>query len=429
MTFKDNFCASPWFHTRLRSDGTYSYCRWAAKNDNQPMGSIQTESPIVWFQQGMKDIRVSMLQGQLPTSCVECQQMEQHTKVSGRQKQLLKIGTNIDRFEKSLLSSPWLDEFEKSLNTHGRTEQWPQDWQIDLGNYCNSACIFCSPEYSSRLATEYKKIGFIQQLPPRAWCDNPALLDIFLQTIEQSPKIVYLHFIGGETLITPAFRTILEKLVGTGLADKITIGLTTNLTVWDQSMVSLLTKFSQVNLGASIECFHSVNDYVRYGSNIEQVQEILDKWIKVARAHDWMIQLRTTPTVFSIWHLDTVYEFASENNIAVESCNFLNEPAFMRPSVLPEHWRSLVISKLQRWLENQPDTDPMTVINTRNPWFAQQYLVNDARSYIDYLQNQPDESFRLPELTHYLQIMENHRGNRILDYLPEYEQLLRSFGY
>jgi hypothetical protein len=370
-----------------------------------------------------------MLKGEELPGCVECRTMEQHGKISGRQRQLLKIGATVEDFSKSMLTSTWINTFKHSLENDGDTDQLPQDWQIDLGNFCNSACLFCDPHSSSRLAAEFKKIGFINQLPPNAWCDDPTSLDSFLETLEKTPRIAYLHFIGGETLITPAFRIILEKLIQNGLASRITIGFTTNLTTWDQDIVNLLRQFQQVNLGMSVECLHLLNDYVRYGSKIDVVRRLMSQWISIARENQWLIQLRITPTILSIWHLDTVYRFASDHGIAVESCNFLNDPAFMRPSVLPRSWRTRVIAKLQSWIDTQTQDSGSSVINTRNPDFAHQQVIEDAKSYVAYLDQQPDESDRLPALVSYLQTMENSRKNSVLDYLPEYEELLRSAGY
>jgi len=413
----------------INSTGNYEYCRWAVKDDRQKFPGIKQVSPIQWFQNSMSDIRRDMLEGQELSGCSECNIMERYGKISGRQRQLLKIGVTARDFSKSMLTSTWLDSFRYSLENNGDTDQLPQDWQINLGNYCNSACLFCTPQSSSRLAEEFKKIGFINKLPPRAWCDDPASLDSFLETLERTSRIAYLHFIGGETLITPAFRIILGKLIQSELASKITIGFTTNLTTWDQEIVELLCQFQQVNLGMSVECLHPLNDYMRYGSKIDTVQRLMSRWIGVAREHQWLIQLRITPTLLSIWHLDTVYKFASEQGIAVESCNFLNDPAFMRPSVLPRSWRDQVIAKLRSWIDSQTQETGSPIINTRNPDFAHRQVIEDAKSYVAYLEQQPDESDRLPALVSYLQTMENNRKNSVLDYLPEYEELLRSAGY
>jgi hypothetical protein len=180
----------------------------------------------------------------------------------------------------------------------------------------------------------------------------------------------------------------------------------------------------------SIECIHALNDYLRYGGNINDSLKILNQWLDLAEKLKWLVQLRITPTVFSIWHLDTVYEYAFQHQLSIESCNFLEHPADMRPSVLPVGLREIVIEKLQSWvLKREQITMGRAVINTRARDTARQQIVEDARSYIHYLKTQPDESHRLPDLVRYIKLMEKNRGNSILDYLPEYETILRSAGY
>lgn len=421
INFKNKFCPSPWFHMRIVGDGTMTHCRWADKNAAQ--GNVRETSIINFFQQGMADIRSKMINGQGHAGCSRCYQMEEHGKISGRQKQLLKVGVRLEQFEKTLASSPWIQTFADADCT-----QLPQDWQIDLGNYCNSACIFCSPQSSSKLATEWKKIGFIDSIPESNWSDDPVLVNEFIDTLKQSKHIQYLHFIGGETLITPSFKKILETLIDTGINKTATIGFTTNLISWDNRVVELLTQFEGLNLGMSIESFDTINEYVRWPAAMSVVNENLNKWQDLAKKHNWLIQFRTTPTILTIDSLLSVYEYAWQNNIVVESCNFLTRPSFMKPSVMPMSYRKKIIDKMERWVDNH-DCNKETIVNIRNPNTARQQLVQDLQSYINYLKNEPDESHLLPELILFLKKVENSRGNKITDYLPEYEELFRSAGY
>jgi sulfatase maturation enzyme AslB (radical SAM superfamily) len=406
---------------RINNVGHYEYCRWATRSLQAT--NIQDVSPQEFFQQHMEPIRQQLLAGESPAGCVECAAMEQHQKISGRQRQLLKVGVRVEQFEKTLVSSPWFDTF-----TADTFNQLPQDWQIDLGNYCNSACVFCSPSNSSRLAQEWQTIGLIKNLPPKNWTDNQDLIERFVNTLSQSPHIRYLHFIGGETVITPAFKTILQALVRAGLNRTATIGFTTNLTVWDSQVIDLLKQFRGVNLGMSVETFDVVNDYVRWPSKLPVVLENLDRWQEVAQQHSWLMQLRTTPTLFTVGALLSVYDYTWTRRISVESCNFLTEPAFMRPSVLPASYRQPIIDRMQSWL-NQHSVSGDTVINIRNPNVSQLQNYQDLQSYVNYLRDMPDESNRLPELIAFLKRIEAVRGNSILTYLPEYEELFRSAGY
>jgi sulfatase maturation enzyme AslB (radical SAM superfamily) len=306
--------------------------------------------------------------------------------------------------------------------------QMPQDWQVDLGNYCNSACVFCDPKSSSRLATEWKHIGFIDQAPPANWCDNPVYLQHFIDTLVSSPHIQYIHFIGGETLITPAFKKILQALIDAGLHKTATIGFTTNLISWDDDTISLLTQFVGVNLGVSVEAFDPVNEYVRWPAKQQQVDELVARWLALSQQHNWLMQLRTTPTILTLHKLLTVYDYAWKHGIIVESCNFLAKPAYLRPAVLPQKYRQLIIDQMQSWV-NQRSISTETVVNIRHPDFVYTQIVQDLQSYINYLKTETDQSDRLPTLIKFLKRLELNRKNNILDHVPEYEELFRSAGY
>ncbi len=58
-----------------------------------------------------------------------------------------------------------------------------------------------------------------------------------------------------------------------------------------------------------------------------------------------------------------------------------------------------------------------------------QAKITKAADYINYLETAPDESNQLPALVQYLKLLEGSRGNSILSYLPEYEELFRTAGY
>lgn len=420
MTFKQNFCSSPWFHVRLLSNGGLDYCRW--QNQGPSSHWLQKQTVQQFFQTDMDAVRDEFLAGNLPSKCSSCQHMEQHGKISGRQKQLLKTGIHVDKFEKTLLSSPWLPVFKHNI------KQMPQDWQIDIGNYCNSGCVMCHPASSSRLAVEHYKLQLIDQMPPANWSDDPELVKKLTNDLIACPDLRYIHFIGGETLIIPAFAEILQRLIEADKHHAVTIGFTTNLTVWSQPILDLLSKFNHVNLGLSVETITPVNDYIRWPSTLPTVVTNMQKWIAHAVPNKWFVTLRTTPTVLSIHELLSVYDFAWDNNLSVESCNFLQNPTYMRPSVLPAAFRQQIIEQMELWLASH-SSDSEKILNVKHPSFIKSQICQDLGSYVNYLKNQDDESFRLPELVTYLQKIESLRGNRILDYIPNYENFFRAAGY
>ena len=101
----------------------------------------------------------------------------------------------------------------------------------------------------------------------------------------------------------------------------------------------------------------------------------------------------------------------------------------MRINVLPTEYRSQARNRLQQWIQTHSIDSTTQIINTRDSNNARQQIIQDAQSYLNYIDNATDETHRLPELVKYLKILESRRDNSILDYLPHYEQLFRSSGY
>jgi hypothetical protein len=430
MGLDRHFCSSPWIHMRITNSGNFEFCRWQDRSAGAgPVASIFDTDPWEYFQTSMAEIRQTMLQGKSQSLCGNCYQMERHQKISGRQKQLLKTGIAIEHFVPSAKTSTFYDQFAASNNAQGQTQLRPVDWQIDLGNYCNGACIFCGPASSTKLASEYFKLNLISSLPPRNWTDDAAAVDRFVRCLEQTSNLAYLHFIGGETLITPAFKIILSRLVDAGIAKHVSMGFTTNLMSWDPEINNLLSQFKEVNLGLSVECLHPVNDYARWPSQIGTVQTLLDQWVQLGRKHNWLVSIRTTPTLLSIPHLLTIYQYAWQEYVGIESCNFLTDPAVLRMSVLPQSIRSQLAQEIENWISQQPLTAGDVIVNTRDPNLVRRSILHDAASYVDYLRNAVDETHLLPDLVKFLKVREASRNNSILDYLPEYEQFLRAAGY
>jgi hypothetical protein len=168
---------------------------------------------------------------------------------------------------------------------------------------------------------------------------------------------------------------------------------------------------------------------VRWPNTQKRTEELLQRWVDLAQQQQWLIQLRVTPTCLTIHDLVTVYDYAWNHGIAVESCNFLYNPAFLRIDVLPQRFKDQAKQRIQQWLDSHPIEHTEQIINTRDPNRYRPQLWQDLDSYVNYLDTSSDESDQIPELVAYLKLLESSRGNSIIEYLPQYEELFRSAGY
>ena len=352
---------------RIRSNGDFEFCRWASKEIGT-VQNIKNMSLQEYFQKHISNIRKDMLDGKLLKECDTCYTMEKHGKVSGRQKQLLKVGITESMFKQTFNSSTFLENFKYSNDHSGDTDQLPVDWQIDLGNFCNSACVMCDPKSSSKLASEWLKLGFIDKPYDNfSWAQDTALLNKFVEELAKIKNLQYLHFLGGETLITPGFSKILEKLLEHKINENVIIGLTTNLTVWPEQTIELLKSFKNVHLGMSIESLDPVNDYVRWPSEINDVRNKLDNFVKLGKEQGWNLVIRITPNLLTVTKLKELYQYAYDYSIGIESCNFLHKPEFLRIDLLPKDLRQIAIDNINDFINKNSieRINDTLIVNTR----------------------------------------------------------------
>jgi len=429
MSIEKYFCPSPWLHMRIRANGEMRYCRWSQPDKDHVAANIRDVDPETFFQEHMSPIRQTMLRGEKYPACEDCIVMEQYGKVSGREKQMIKVGIDPDQFKQSFSTNTYVSKFRQSAENNGRTDLLPVDWQIDLGSLCNSACVFCTEKSSSRLRAELFKLGIIDKGKVNDWSGDPALVKKFVNVLANTPRLHYLHFIGGETLMNNGFKIILQELVARGINTECTIGFTTNLTIWDEEINDLLEKFKEVQVGVSIETLTEVNDYLRWPIKINDAKQMLEKYVQLAKSNNWYLTVRTTPTVFSVSRMVSLYEYCAKNKINIESCNFLDKPEFMRPSVLPDNIKQDTVQDLKDFVNRHGSTSKEKNYNSRDRSDTLNVLLTDAEAWITYLSGTTDESYRVNDLVQYIKKLESSRQNKILKYLPEYENFLRSAGY
>lgn len=437
---QNNFCSSPWFHIRIDPAGNFSPCRWSS--DAKPTGYNIATTTINEFMNSdiMNGVRTALLNGNKLKMCSSCHYEDDNNKVSGRQKQLLKSAITINNFNKTFCSSPHFSQFDYSHEHQGATRNQPVDLQIDLGNTCNSACIMCSPTYSSKLATEYPLLNkqepllFKEYTPFKNWSDNLIIVDKFVAELATIPNVRYIHFLGGETLYLKSFYLICNKLIEMGISKDISIGTTTNCTVYTPELEDIIRQFKHVHLGLSIEALHEINDYVRYPASIDNVVENIETFLKLREETGIHIALRITPNVFTIYHIDRLFRYMLDHDITAESCNILAEPSCLRIEILPTELLYKTLDKVEQVINEYKLKPADSIINRRSETVRNAVISNIIFEYKVLLENiikNPiaDIEEERYNLVKFINAFESTRNNCILEYLPEYEEFLRSYGY
>lgn len=434
---KNTFCSSPWFHLRKTYDGTYEACRWANKQTNEFKGNAES---MMQFYNGdqMRQLRQDLLSGKKPSTCEMCYYQGEHHKLSGREKQLLKSGVTTDDFERSMLASSHFEHFRYSQDNQGLANYYPVDLQIDLGNVCNSACIMCLPFASSRLETEYPKLTkqapdlFPIHFPKPQWTNDPAHVEKFCTELASIPGIKYIHLLGGETLVNPSFYSLCDALIKTGASKEMIIGTTTNGTIYDRRLESIISEFKQVHIGFSIESITTLNDYVRWPSKINRILENLHKFVDLRKKVPGLTVLaRLTPNIFTIHELDLLLDYLFDLGITAESCNILYTPASLRMENMPDDIRVETIDRLQSLVDRR-QLSKSAATNHRCAGLEYTALSNITIEYLEFVKgfHAPDDvENQRKDLVRFLKAFETQHRNSILDHAPRYTEFLRTYGY
>jgi hypothetical protein len=163
------------------------------------------------------------------------------------------------------------------------------------------------------------------------------------------------------------------------------------------------------------------------------VSATIDRFLQLRNETNLHLSLRITPSILSIYHLDTLLELMISNKITAESCNILHEPSCMRVELLPKDLIAACLDKINQIIQKyQLENTNEKIVNIRRDDLVDPVITQIIFEYKHLLENVqvPDnlEEERY-DLVKYIQAFEQVHNNTILDYLPEYEEFLRSYGY
>ena len=140
--------------------------------------------------------RQTMLDGGKPKRCNHCWGLESQ---------------GIESFRDSAES--W-NQYFSSLNYLDPTKSYhPNNLDIQLDNYCDFKCIYCSEEFSSQWQSERERFGDIKNYIP-IHSDSEEFTKLFFSwfdTVKMSFERI--AFLGGEPLISPKFYQYLETVI------------------------------------------------------------------------------------------------------------------------------------------------------------------------------------------------------------------------
>lgn len=356
------FCAAPWANLYLDSDGSVRTCCVG----KQVLGNINTDSLDDILNSNIAvDIRNTLVKDQPHSNCVNC----------------YNIGSNTDKWMRS--------HYNNLLKTH----QFDFDHnQFSLGsvdlrwsNTCNFKCIYCSPLFSSSIASEQG-------------VTIPAIIDIknfemlkFVLANQDAIQEIYLA--GGEPLLMKENIEFLTQFKN----KKVKLRINTNLSNIHEknNILNVIKEYENILWTISVDNVGNRYNYTRYGGQWSQFCDNL----KAIQAYG---QIRFNMVYFIGNAITIDQDFQTLRNL-VPSCEFSMVPVDGNSPIqaknLPKHLKTSALAKL---------TDLLGIANNQG-------LCNNINNCISELNTDPTDS----NYSNFFNNIDQLRGTNWKEVFPE----------
>jgi len=441
------FCVLPWIHLATRPNGDARLC--CGSNASQvtngilDAGLVRKENGQVanfsrdTLQQAfnnvyMKDVRKTMLEGKIPSSCTKCFEEEKNGIISKRLWELYE-------WEKDGLD---INQLIADTAEDGEVPPVIRYFDIRLGHTCNLKCVMCSPHDSSKWVQDYdklvgktkstivlKQINWDQKSFDNTWYEKSEFWD---EVFEQIPNIQQMYFAGGEPLMIKEHHRFLEEIIKRGYNDRITIRYNSNGIFVDEKIIEMWSKFKKVKFAFSIDAVGDRNHYIRYPADwdtIVQNLHLLDN-----SPDNIHIGIACAVQVFNIKHITEFAKWKVQQNFkkinkfqidnyqvggGLLNMHMLYIPSFLSARILPKEDKELVrqqFMEFKDWLWNNYTQDDSF-------WKTNPYGWQRWEGILNFIEAE-DHSKLLPDFKEYVSNLDSIRNTHAKDIFPELRHLL-----
>lgn len=392
-----------------------------------------------WNNEYMRNVRLQMLAGEKPPSCLKCYREEETGHASKRMWETRYWGERLD-----------IDEIIRETGMDGSIPPKIRYIDLRLGSKCNLKCVMCSPHDSSMWVPDWNKLYPEIENPAlketMGWADkgrthgasynwhknNPEFWD---QLYDQIPHMYQLYFAGGEATIIEEHYKLLEEVIRRGYAKQIELRYNSNGVEMPERLFKLWDQFKRVRFHLSIDSFGAMNDYIRFPSQWNDMVRTFHQLdatgpnveVTVACAVQAM-NIYYIPDLIR-WKLEQRFKKINPWPLGAGTVNFhfVYHPPHLNVKVLPQWFKDATAEKYRvfiEWLEQNWTLCTGTSGISYEEWRAAQYGVRRLEGLISFMQSE-DWSRRMPEFQEYVTRLDKLRKTNFTAIFPEMERVLK----
>ena len=378
------FCMAPWSHMHFMPNKNVNPC--CMSPIDKTIGSLENNTlKNVWNSEEMKQLRVNMiLDRESPEYCYRCYDKEKEGFGTLRQHMNQSYADN----HWNVVESTKYDGHVKDLNL--------VHWDFRFSNICNQSCRSCGIEFSTQWHDDYIKIWNTpkDQIPPKVKKIWTNLEDFSNEFETLFDKVEYIHFAGGEPLITDEHYRILEKLIEKKRTN-VKLRYSTNfsgLKYKDYDVVDMWKHFDDIELVASLDDCGPRYNYLRRGGDWDKIianyKTVADKGLFESGKIKWLIH--PTISVFNIFYLPEFHTTLINEKLLDPKLHILESgghfnyrfhlnnlifPEYLSCQILPKHLKEQVTEKLNayalecqlyHWIDVEPLKGLISYMNSED---------------------------------------------------------------
>jgi hypothetical protein len=442
-----SYCVLPWIHFATRPNGDMRLCCSAnasgAGSDHE-VGLVKMEdgkpanfgkdTPMsAWNNDYMKDVRKTMLKGEVPASCTKCFKEESQGVVSKRIWETL-------TWDQDGVDIPFLI---KQTEEDGTVPEKLQYLDLRLGHTCNIKCVMCSPHDSSKWVPDHKKLIPVLEDPDvkrqmqwdqkefdNKWHEKDTFWN---EMYNQIPNLRQVYFAGGEPLMIKEHKLFIEEIIRQGYQDKILLRYNSNGLLVDDELIELWKKFRKVKFAISMDACYGRDEYIRFPTDFAQVEKTLHMLDNTP--DNIQTSLATAIQIFNIKHLPEFMKWKIRSNFkklnagtvpggvqmggGLVNMHLLYIPTFLSIQILPEEDKKEVreiFAEFKEWLwDNYRQDDDF--------WHINPYGWKRWEAVLAHMDAQ-DNSHLLSGFKEYVTKLDSIRGLDAKEVFPELAHLL-----
>lgn len=336
------FCPMPWKGLMYNFDGKVKNCiRSAGSIGDLKQNSIEE----ILHSETNVNTQTCMVNDQPGPDCYTCYQLENGKK---------RFDIISDRifYIRELKDEPYTDYAPGNHDLKTVDIRW--------SNLCNFACVYCSSEFSSRIAKEknqYRATPTAEQL------------EVFKNYVfDRAHEFKHVYMAGGEPLLMKQNLELLEILKDRN--PDVNLRINTNLSKTNTRVFETICEFKNVHWTLSVETMGEQFEWIRYGGRWQDFQDNLETVKKTGHKISFnMLYYMLNHNSF----FDTVDYFKDQgfhNNSFIAGA--LLSPLYLNVRHLPDSVLDSIKMRLQKRIDQSPG-----------------YLLEDSyRNLLSYI-NQP----------------------------------------